>query len=214
MRITRSTIKKVFGFVFFAGIACIISYAQTLNFRGIPFEASPQDVIAKLGEPNEKHTNEEFKGRMLGDQLYKYNGLIVAGYSAGTEIEFENGKMIGAAYYFSSLSEQNIADIEKLRIYVNTYTDLLDKLTKLYGNANINNELESLGEGPISWLLGAEIEKNAPYKAIWDYGGGRVIQILKYENEKWALGLVYVSPEVKGKMDSAETEKKGNTEGL
>jgi hypothetical protein len=220
MDISSRSFFRLFAFVFFA-ISCLVSLsAQTLNFRGIPFGSSPEDVVAKLGEPNEKNTADDYLKKYgahtNGELIFRYyGGLKVAGYPATvTQLEFAQGKLL-LGVYIITLAKKN-SEQENTRAYVSAYTDLFDKLGKMYGPRETDKMLGGLGEGPISPLLLLEIAKNAPYETGWYIDGGGVILELinNYETSIWHIELSYLSPEENKKRAENASRQKNDTEGL
>lgn len=140
--------------------------------------------------------------------------LKVAGFSAETQIEFENGVFLGGAYLLKI--EQGYTATEKARNYINAYNDLLDKLTELYGTPKTETPLLRLGTTPISALYAAEIAAHAPYSNSWTLDNGQVLLILSYEakSSTWTLSILYSSESLMEKFQKLKDEKKKDTEGL
>ncbi|MGO8695955.1 MAG: hypothetical protein ACLQMF_20015 [Rectinemataceae bacterium] len=205
----------VFGLLFMV-LSTIFAQSQTLTFRGIPLGASPDDVVAKLGQPDEKYTKENFQEKMVGDLLFRYSKIEVAGYSARAELEFDNGKLLDAVYMFGNnfVQGNDPPYMGFLRDYVNAYADLVQKLTKLYGDPYKSNGLDGFDDESVSEFLAQKVAECAPYYSSWSFDNGGILLGFTIKNNQCNLFLSYLPKETIDKMNQANAEKANNIEGL
>ena len=119
--------KKAF-FIFFFFLAGT-AFAQEFTFRGLPWGASVEDVIAKEGEPDRPPW---FRGEY---GMIEYYDKKTGGYTATfLSFHFRNNKLSWASY-FIKVNPDNISYI---------CADLVNKLSLLYGTPidEINSQFE------------------------------------------------------------------------
>ncbi len=186
-------------------------FAQDVfTFRGLPWETNAETFIEKEGEPIKQFTAEE--GKMLGDLVFRYENINVAGYKTKMEVEFKDAQLMVGIYKFTFPQPPLSLGRKNPKNYVNAYIDLQEKLISLYGEAKFKNDLEKI-DGAISGLYADSIINNTPYVTAWLYKGGVIRLELAYE-ESLSLTLFYLSPSLTEEMLKDQKEEENSTEGL
>lgn len=224
------TRRRISGGAIVGTLLCLMvipASAQTLTFRGIALNASPQTFIDKLGAPDKithliaylDYADAPDKvptngARGIGDTDYKWNSMSVAGYDAAVVLELWKGRPLAATYLIQVTKDANSQ--EQLRNYVNSYNDLLEKLTKLYGLPKTKEQPGRLGSGPFSVLLGSEIINLAPYASTWNFENGEITLFLSLDakTSQGSLSIAYWAKWAMDELKAIKQKKEGNTNGL
>ncbi len=201
---------------------CSIAVGEELTFRGFPFSATPDEVIAQEGQPDFDFTSEE--GDLVGAYVIQYDKVLVAGYEAALEIEFGYSGVLGGqrqpptagilvgSYTFEFEQPQTLGGVRDPTRYVNAYVDLASKLEGIYGEPDSPPAIEPI-EGQISSLLADRYASREPYVVNWSVGDAAIGLQMTYSG-RWALTLWYSSPTLTGLLDERQRQMQESTEGL
>lgn len=196
--------NKFIGLMLF--LMCLSLTAQELTFRGYNFGTLIDDVIAKEGTPTNRYTSKD-RGLLAGDEGINFDKVVVANHYARMELEFKEKKFVVGSYDIILTDKTLSQGIKDPREVSQVYNDLVNKLASLYGKPVKVNNIELL-DGAISDMLAQDINKGAPYSAQWEYQGGSVMLVASIDN-RWSLGLIYVSPETYKTFNKAKTSTDG-----
>ena len=197
--------KKIIFLSVFLMITNLI-YSQAFLFRGIPWGTSKAKIIETEGIPR---VNEE-------DYL-EYSEKDVAGYKAKLEYMFQNGDELMATNYQLNFPTRRLAsnDYDPTE-YVNSYIDLQEKLSSLYGRPLETNNLDKIQNG-ISSLAVRRFQVSKPVFTIWVNSNTHIALIFNYEAESrtYSTELMYVGDENYWKLlDEYFFHPQQNTSGL
>ena len=192
--------KKIVGIERFLLIALIISmtinlYSEDIDFRGLAFSSSLEQIIQKEGEPDETiRKSEKPDAQMMGDTLLSYHNVNVAGYESDMQIEMLNNEILGGVYSITADQKELLSNIYDPVEYSKIYNDLYMKLVNKYGEPQKANNIEKI-DNPISGLYAKSVINMAPYSAVWEKDNGSIMLMLSYD-ATWSLLLMYMDNEI------------------
>lgn len=207
--------KKTLFFIVSSLFFLTSIFAQEIKFRGLSFGSSPDEAVKLFGQPAQTLTPNN-GAHMVGDLLYRYNNISVAGYMAQMELEFKQNKFIDGAYSLDIEQKHNSFGVSDPSKQIDAYTDLQKKLSKVYGKPDKEKDIEST-DGYSSDFYNMELEKGSPYRSAWKKNdGGAILLDLSYndKNNNWAVAILYISPEEVINMKKQIDAEQQNTEGL
>ncbi len=184
-------------------------YSEEIDFRGLKFSSTLDQIIQQEGNPDEViMKSEKAEVKMFGDTWISYDKKNVAGYESEMQIELLNGGILSGTYSIVTAQKELLPGVFDPKEYSNIYNDLLRKLSNKYGEPLKSNNIEDF-ESPISGLYARNVINMAPYKAIWEKDNGAIILMLQYNNS-WSLLLIYMNNNIYNQLFS----KNNDTEGL